>query len=114
MGVVASILRVLLLLLDVGRAQVLATGEPAVTDTGADAKYAIIGTVLGVAISAGLLALKICVIRKQVFDNDASDQKDTARQHMFDGDASDTIVLKKSALRRNHNSSERDAQVIEL
>ncbi|XP_064125920.1 transmembrane protein 273 isoform X2 [Loxodonta africana] len=106
MGVVASILRVLLLLLDVGRAQVLATGEPAVTDTGADAKYAIIGTVLGVAISAGLLALKICVIRKQVFDNDASDQKDTARQHMFDGDASDTIVLKKSALR--------DAQVIEL
>ncbi|KAM9617884.1 transmembrane protein 273 isoform 2-T2 [Trichechus inunguis] len=81
---------------DVGKAQVLATGESAVTET--DAKYAIIGTALGVAISAGFLALKICMYRKHVFDNDSSD----------------AIVLKKSTLRRNCRSSERDARVIEL
>ncbi|KAM9197151.1 transmembrane protein 273 [Dugong dugon] len=84
MGVGVSVL----LLLDVGKAQVLATGESAVTET--DAKYAIIGTAVGVAISAGILALKICMFRK----------------HMFDNDSSDAIVLKKSTLR--------DAQVIEL
>ncbi|KAM9617887.1 transmembrane protein 273 isoform 5-T5 [Trichechus inunguis] len=92
MGVGISVL----LLLDVGKAQVLATGESAVTET--DAKYAIIGTALGVAISAGFLALKICMYRKHVFDNDSSD----------------AIVLKKSTLRRNCRSSERDARVIEL
>lgn len=43
----------------------------------ADAKYAIIGTALGVVISAGFLALKICMIRKHLFDHDSSDLRST-------------------------------------
>lgn len=38
-----------------------------------DIKYALIGTALGFIISAGFLALKICMIRKHLFDNDSSD-----------------------------------------
>lgn len=38
-----------------------------------DIKYALIGTALGVAISAVFLALKICMIRKHLFDFDSSD-----------------------------------------
>uniref|UniRef100_G1Q1E6 Transmembrane protein 273 n=1 Tax=Myotis lucifugus TaxID=59463 RepID=G1Q1E6_MYOLU len=56
---------------DVGGAQVLATGKSTGAET--DIKYALIGTALGVAISAGFLALKICMIRKHLFDFDSSD-----------------------------------------
>ncbi|KAF0872718.1 CJ128 protein, partial [Crocuta crocuta] len=38
-----------------------------------DIKYAIIGTAVGLAISACFLALKICMIKKHLFDNDSSD-----------------------------------------
>lgn len=38
-----------------------------------DIKYALIGTALGVAISAGFLALKICMIRKHLLDYDSAD-----------------------------------------
>ncbi|XP_057592937.1 transmembrane protein 273 [Hippopotamus amphibius kiboko] len=75
MGLGASTLRALLLLLDVGAAQVLATGKPTVAET--DIKYAIIGAAVGFAISAGFLALKICMIRKHMFDNDSSEQRST-------------------------------------
>ncbi|XP_029419919.1 transmembrane protein 273 isoform X4 [Nannospalax galili] len=68
-------LRVLLFLLDVGGAQVLATSKSAGAEI--DFKYAIIGAVLGIAISAGFLALKICMIRKHLSDNDSSDMKST-------------------------------------
>ncbi|KAI4529223.1 hypothetical protein MG293_020471 [Ovis ammon polii] len=67
----ARTLTVLLLLLDVGAAQVLATGKPARAET--DIKYAIIGTAVGIAISAGFLALKFCLVRKHMFDDDSSD-----------------------------------------
>ncbi|KAB1271040.1 Transmembrane protein 273 [Camelus dromedarius] len=40
-------------------------------------KYALIGTALGIAILAGFLALKICMIRKHLFDNDSSDLRST-------------------------------------
>uniref|UniRef100_A0A8C0XSH6 Transmembrane protein 273 n=1 Tax=Castor canadensis TaxID=51338 RepID=A0A8C0XSH6_CASCN len=53
------------------RAQVLATGKSAEAEI--DFKYALIGTALGVAISAGFLALKICIIRKHLSENDSSD-----------------------------------------
>ncbi|XP_031218033.1 transmembrane protein 273 isoform X1 [Mastomys coucha] len=79
----------------IGGAQVLATGKPAGTEI--DFKYAIIGMALGVAISAGFLALKICMIRRHLSDNDSADLKNTPQ---------DTILLKKK--------SPRDAQVIEL
>ncbi|XP_027623642.1 transmembrane protein 273 isoform X2 [Tupaia chinensis] len=65
-----------------------------------DFKYALIGTALGVAISAGFLALKICLIRKQLFDNDSSDLKSTPVGHH------ETIMLKKR--------DQRDVRVIEL
>nr|XP_019585711.1 PREDICTED: putative uncharacterized protein C10orf128 homolog isoform X2 [Rhinolophus sinicus] len=106
MGSVAGVLRVLLLLLDVGRAQVLATGKPAGAEI--DIKYAIIGTALGVALSAGFLALKICMIRKHLFDNDSSDLRSPAPGY------NDTIALKKKTPRLNLNFSESDARVIEL
>ncbi|XP_045698262.1 transmembrane protein 273 isoform X2 [Phyllostomus hastatus] len=60
-----------------------------------DIKYAIIGTALGVAILAGFLALKICMIKKHLFDIDSSDLR-----------FNDTIALKKTA--------PRDAQAVEL
>lgn len=40
-----------------------------------DFKYAIIGTALGVAISAAFLALKIWMIRRHLSDNDSADLK---------------------------------------
>ncbi|XP_047409662.1 transmembrane protein 273 isoform X1 [Sciurus carolinensis] len=93
-----GMLTALLFLLDVGGAQVLATGKSAGAEI--DFKYAIIGTALGFAISAGFLALKICIIRKHLSDNDTSDLKST---HLA---CNDTIVRKKR--------TSRDAQVIEL
>ncbi|XP_045698261.1 transmembrane protein 273 isoform X1 [Phyllostomus hastatus] len=93
MGSSASMLTALLFLLDVGGAQVLATGKSAEAET--DIKYAIIGTALGVAILAGFLALKICMIKKHLFDIDSSDLR-----------FNDTIALKKTA--------PRDAQAVEL
>uniref|UniRef100_A0A2I3GHI2 Transmembrane protein 273 n=1 Tax=Nomascus leucogenys TaxID=61853 RepID=A0A2I3GHI2_NOMLE len=73
-----------------------------------DFRYALIGTAVGVAISLGFLALKICMIRRHLFDDDSCDLKSTP------GVLNDTIPLKKRAPRRNHNFSKRDAQVIEL
>ncbi|XP_055281237.1 transmembrane protein 273 isoform X1 [Moschus berezovskii] len=84
-------LRVLLLLLDVGAAQVLATGKPVGAET--DIKYAIIGTAVGIAISAGFLALKFCMIRKHMFDNDSSDLRST------NVGFNETIALKKRTSR---------------
>ncbi|XP_029419918.1 transmembrane protein 273 isoform X3 [Nannospalax galili] len=78
-------LRVLLFLLDVGGAQVLATSKSA----GAE-----------IAISAGFLALKICMIRKHLSDNDSSDMKSTPQG------VNETILRKKRP--------SRDAQVMEL
>ncbi|OWK07452.1 hypothetical protein Celaphus_00008395 [Cervus elaphus hippelaphus] len=82
----------------VGAAQVLATGKTAGAET--DIKYAIIGTAVGIAISAGFLALKFCMIRKHMFDNDSSDLRST------NVGFNETIALKKRA--------SRNAQVIEL
>ncbi|KAB0351320.1 hypothetical protein FD754_016177 [Muntiacus muntjak] len=77
--------------LDVGAAQVLATGKTAGAET--DIKYAIIGTAVGIAISAGFLALKFCMIRKHMFDNDSSDLRST------NVGFNETIALKKRASR---------------
>uniref|UniRef100_A0A8C0E4F1 Transmembrane protein 273 n=1 Tax=Balaenoptera musculus TaxID=9771 RepID=A0A8C0E4F1_BALMU len=60
---------------DVGAAQVLATGQPAGAEI--DIKYAITGIAVGFAISASFLALKICTIRKPLFDNDSSEERST-------------------------------------
>ncbi|XP_047680286.1 transmembrane protein 273 isoform X1 [Prionailurus viverrinus] len=84
MGFGASMLRALLLLLDVG---VLATGKSAGAEI--DIKYAIIGTAVGVAISAGFLALKICMIKKHLFDNDSSDLRNSNLGF------NDSVTLKK-------------------
>ncbi|EFB21795.1 hypothetical protein PANDA_016917, partial [Ailuropoda melanoleuca] len=43
-----------------------------------DIKYAIIGTALGIAISAVFLVLKICMIKKHLFDIDTSDLRSTS------------------------------------
>ncbi|XP_031998037.1 transmembrane protein 273 isoform X1 [Hylobates moloch] len=85
-----SMLRILFLL-DVGGAQVLATGKPPGAEI--DFRYALIGTAVGVAISAGFLALKICMIRRHLFDDDSCDLKSTP------GGLNDTIPLKKRAPR---------------
>ncbi|XP_021038249.1 transmembrane protein 273 [Mus caroli] len=89
------LLRALLFLLGIGGAQVLATGKPAETEI--DFKYAVIGMAVGVAISAGFLALKICMIRRHLSDNDSAGLKNTPQ---------DTILLKKK--------SPRDARETEL
>uniref|UniRef100_A0A8C2ULM5 Transmembrane protein 273 n=1 Tax=Chinchilla lanigera TaxID=34839 RepID=A0A8C2ULM5_CHILA len=70
------VLRALLFLLDVGGARVLASGKSMGTEI--DFKYALIGTALGVMISAGFLALKICMIRKHLSDQDSADLRNTA------------------------------------
>ncbi|XP_026337330.2 transmembrane protein 273 isoform X2 [Ursus americanus] len=106
MGSGASMLRALLLLLDFGGAPVLATGKSAGTEI--DIKYAIIGTALGVAISAVFLVLKICTIKKHLFEIDASDLRST------NPGFHDSVTLKKTVPRSNLNFSERDEQVIEL
>ncbi|XP_020852492.1 transmembrane protein 273 isoform X4 [Phascolarctos cinereus] len=86
----------ILLFLNFGGVQVLATGKS--TGVEIDIKYAVIGTILGIIISVGFLALKICMIRK----------------HMFDNDSSDATSRRKSNVRSNLNSSDRDGQVIKL
>ncbi|XP_046302681.1 transmembrane protein 273 [Marmota monax] len=93
-----GMLTAFLFLLDVGGAQVLATDKSAGEEI--DFKYAIIGTALGFAISASFLALKICLIRKHLTDDDSSDLKTVHPA------CNDTIVRKKRP--------SRDAQVIEL
>ncbi|XP_041518964.1 transmembrane protein 273 [Microtus oregoni] len=93
-------LRALLVLLGVGGARVLATDKSAGTEI--DFKYALIGMALGVAISAGFLALKICVIRRHLSDSDSADLKNTPQDPM----------LQKT--RNPRKRSPRDAQVIEL
>uniref|UniRef100_A0A8C9K772 Transmembrane protein 273 n=1 Tax=Panthera tigris altaica TaxID=74533 RepID=A0A8C9K772_PANTA len=103
MGSGASMLRALLLLLDVG---VLATGKSAGAEI--DIKYAIIGTAVGLAISAGFLALKICMIKKHLFDNDSSDLRNSTLGF------NDSVTLKKRVPRSHLSFSERDARVIEL
>ncbi|XP_052497081.1 transmembrane protein 273 [Budorcas taxicolor] len=123
----ARTLTVLLLLLDVGAAQVLATGKPASAET--DIKYAIIGTAVGIAISAGFLALKFCMVRKHMFDDDSSDlrsanagfsgirgKRKECLQHTerHPKSPAETIALKKRTARLNLNFSERNAHVIEL
>ncbi|XP_054428365.1 transmembrane protein 273 [Pteronotus mesoamericanus] len=113
MGSATSMLRALFFLLDsgfsfladVGGARVLATGKSAGVE--ADIKYAIIGMALGVAILAGFLALKICMIKKHLFDIDSSDLR-------FNAGAANSIALKRTSPRLIPNLSERDAQVIEL
>nr|XP_012600025.1 putative uncharacterized protein C10orf128 homolog isoform X4 [Microcebus murinus] len=85
-------------LLNVGGAQVLATGKSAGAEI--DIKYALIGTALGVAISAGFLALKICMIRRRLFDDYSSDLR-SAHQA-----PSDATLLKKRAPRLNLHFSE--------
>uniref|UniRef100_A0A8C6BG90 Transmembrane protein 273 n=1 Tax=Monodon monoceros TaxID=40151 RepID=A0A8C6BG90_MONMO len=57
---------------DVGAAQVLATVQPA-----GISNNAIIGIAVGFTTSASFLALKICMIRKHLFDNDSSEQRST-------------------------------------
>uniref|UniRef100_A0A2K6GSV1 Transmembrane protein 273 n=1 Tax=Propithecus coquereli TaxID=379532 RepID=A0A2K6GSV1_PROCO len=89
-----------------GGAQVLATGKSAGAEI--DIKYALIGTALGVAISAGVLALKICMIRRHLFDDYSSDLRSTHQA------PNDTTLLKKRAPRLDPHFSERDARVIEL
>ncbi|XP_074152208.1 transmembrane protein 273 [Sminthopsis crassicaudata] len=96
MALGSGILKILLLFLNFGGVQVLAKGKS--TGVEIEIKYAIIGITLGIIISAGFLALKICMIRK----------------HMFDNDSLDTSTRRKSNTRSNLNSSDRDAQVIEL
>ncbi|XP_030874170.1 transmembrane protein 273 isoform X1 [Leptonychotes weddellii] len=106
MGSGASMLRAFLLLLDVGGAPVLATGKSAGAEI--DIKYAIIGMALGVAISAIFLVLKICMIRKHLFDINSSDLRST------NPGFNDTITLKKRVPRSNLSFSKRGEQVIEL
>lgn len=57
------------------RAQVLATDKSAGAEI--DFKYAHLGTLLGVAISVGFPALKICMIWKHLSDQDSAGQRNT-------------------------------------
>ncbi|XP_039767558.1 transmembrane protein 273 isoform X2 [Ornithorhynchus anatinus] len=54
--------------------QVLAT-EVSITEEVVDVKYAVIGTLLGVIISASFLVVKICMMRKHMFDNEIEDPR---------------------------------------
>ncbi|EPY78165.1 hypothetical protein CB1_001113010 [Camelus ferus] len=72
---------------------------------GRDIKYALIGTALGIAILAGFLALKICMIRKHLFDNDSSDLRST------NVGFNDTISLKKRTPSTCSDQCQRNAKV---
>ncbi|XP_032463476.1 LOW QUALITY PROTEIN: transmembrane protein 273 [Phocoena sinus] len=61
--------------MDVGAAQVLATGQAAGAEI--DIKNAIIGIAVGFTTSASFLTLKTCTIRKHLFDNDSSERRST-------------------------------------
>ncbi|XP_054546390.1 transmembrane protein 273 isoform X2 [Talpa occidentalis] len=102
MGLEAGVLRVFFLL-DVGGAQVLATGKTPGPEI--DFKYALIGTALGVVIVACFLALKICMIKKHLFDNESSDQK-SINQGLKDFTTLKEPHDKKRASRLNLNHSE--------
>ncbi|ELR52887.1 hypothetical protein M91_06232, partial [Bos mutus] len=91
---------------DVGAAQVLATGKPARAE--ADIKYAVIGTAVGIAISAGFLALKFCMIRKHMFDNDSSDLRST------NVGFNETIALKKRTSSLKYFLGDQDAPLASL
>ncbi|XP_072595383.1 transmembrane protein 273 isoform X3 [Vulpes vulpes] len=88
MGSGTSMLRAFLLLLDI--------------------KYAVIGAALGGAIAAVFLALKVCMIKKHLFDIDSSNLRSTTPGF------NDTVTLKKRVPRSKLHFSERDAEVIEL
>ncbi|XP_065749983.1 LOW QUALITY PROTEIN: transmembrane protein 273 [Phocoena phocoena] len=79
--------------MDVGAAQVLATGQAAGAEI--DIKNAIIGIAVGFTTSASFLALKTCTIRKHLFDNDSSERRST------NVGFNDSIELKKRTPRRN-------------
>ncbi|XP_060047400.1 transmembrane protein 273 isoform X3 [Erinaceus europaeus] len=98
MDLEASMLRAVLILLAIGGAQVLATDKSDGAEI--DIKYALIGTALGVAISAGFLALKICMIKKHLFDNESSDLRSTNQG------LDDSVPLKNRTTRSNFNFSE--------
>ncbi|XP_041586399.1 transmembrane protein 273 isoform X2 [Vulpes lagopus] len=106
MGSGTSMLRAFLLLLDIGGAQVLATGKSAGAEI--DIKYAVIGAALGGAIVAVFLALKVCMIKRHLFDIDSSNLRSTTPGF------NDTVTLKKRVPRSKLHFSERDAEVIEL
>ncbi|XP_045424256.1 transmembrane protein 273 [Lemur catta] len=97
MGPGASALRAVLLLLDVGGAQVLATGKSAGAEI--DIKYALIGASLGVAIAAGFLALKICMIRRHLFDDYSSDLRSTHQVPNGEGPAREGTVAQAASQR---------------
>ncbi|XP_038600225.1 transmembrane protein 273 [Tachyglossus aculeatus] len=93
MSLLPESLRTFLFFLNFCGAQVLAT-EVSINEE-VDVKYAIIGTMLGVIISASFLLVKICMMRKHMFDNELEDPRRN---------------LKRCQL----SSSDRDGQVIEL
>eukprot|EP00071_Canis_lupus_P034010 XP_022267567.1 putative uncharacterized protein C10orf128 homolog isoform X2 [Canis lupus familiaris] len=80
MGSGASMLRAFLLLLDI--------------------KYAVIGAALGGAIAAVFLALKVCMIKKHLFDIDSSNLRSTTPGFR------DTVTLKKRVPRSKLHFSE--------
>ncbi|XP_030703532.1 transmembrane protein 273 [Globicephala melas] len=57
------------------RLHVTSSGKTVGSQT--DIKYATTGIAVGFATSASFLALKICMIRKHLFDNDSSEQRST-------------------------------------
>ncbi|XP_059738703.1 transmembrane protein 273 isoform X2 [Bos taurus] len=72
-----------------------------------DIKYAVIGTAVGIAISAGFLALKFCMIRKHMFDNDSSDLRST------NVGFNETIALKKRTSRELSSASSQQSSSTE-
>ncbi|CAD7686239.1 unnamed protein product [Nyctereutes procyonoides] len=91
---------------NIGGAQVLASGKSAGAEI--DIKYAVIGAALGGAIVAVFLALKVCMIKKHLFDIDSSNLRSTTPGF------SDTVTLKRRVPRSKLHFSERGAEVIEL
>nr|XP_032622544.1 transmembrane protein 273 isoform X2 [Chelonoidis abingdonii] len=65
------VLTTFLLLLHFWRAKVSASGTS--EEEVIDPKYVIIGVTLGVFLAIGFLALKICMIKRQLTDNDFVD-----------------------------------------
>ncbi|XP_030425766.1 transmembrane protein 273 isoform X2 [Gopherus evgoodei] len=65
------VLTTFLLLLHFWRAKVSASGTS--EEEVIDPKYVIIGVTLGVFLAIGFLALKICMIKRQLIDNDFVD-----------------------------------------
>ncbi|XP_050816333.1 transmembrane protein 273 [Gopherus flavomarginatus] len=97
------VLTTFLLLLHFWRAKVSASGTS--EEEVIDPKYVIIGVTLGVFLAIGFLALKICMIKRQLIDNDFVDSDNRVDKRSHVESAAMRYVLQKEPGGKSSRSS---------